>query len=168
MDQAVILATLDQGLGHDLTALRDVEAGKDVIGKDTELHVAARGVALEVRIAIHPGRKKELIHIPREGHVPDLQALSIEGQSLVLLLEMGQVLVPIPEVSLAPIPGILNHLLLEGNLLHRLWGKAHHQLEIILEARVLLSAGPIPVPGARLVHPVNQTKYHRTKRMKRM
>ena len=168
MDPAVILATLDRGLGRDLTAQRDVGTEKDVIGKDTELHIAARGVALEVEIVIHPGTKKELIPVPREDLIPDLQALSIEGQSLVLLPEMGQVLVPVPEVGLAHIPGILNHPLLEGSPLHQLWGKAHHQLEVVPEARAQLNTGPIPIPGAGVVHPVNPTRCHQTKWMKSM
>lgn len=160
MDPAVTLATLDRG--RDLTAQTDVGTGKGVTGRDAELHMAAHGVALAVgvEIVILPGTKKELIPIPREGLIRDLQAL---GQSLILLQRMGPVL--IPEVGLSLILGVLNYPLLEGNLFHHLWEKARHQQEIILEARVLLS---IPVPGVGVIHPVNPTNYHQTKWKKSM
>lgn len=161
MDPAITLATLDRGLGHDLAAQTDVGTGKVVIGKDAEVHIAAREVVLGVEVVIHPERKKGLIPVPRESLIPDLQAPSIEGQSLVLLLEMVQVLIPVPEVGLAHIPGILSHPLLEGSLLHH----PRHQLGIIPEARVQLSTGPIPVPGAGVVHPANPAKYHRTTKL---
>ena len=141
----VILATQ----GHVLVVKSDDGAEMGVADEGGVALIVVHQVDLvaEVETDTSPPGERELIPIPREGPIPDLQVHIQIGRTLIRA--PGKSLIPILEVGLIPVLRVLN-CPLEESLCQNLPGKARPQQQE-QEAGVLPKRGPVPIPGARVL-----------------